>query len=156
VNKRRTIEKKQEQPSTGLTRVDECPACWEGLSSRSPSSNKQRKKCVSQMARKEGVSLQESPCVGRRRNLASSGAVRPSPQHQSTSDMECKDLNPNMDPHLRRSVLEVQLVQLMFHKEQVRTCGQIEVQLSQQHGRLWKILQPQLATLWQCSQIPTN
>jgi len=27
-------------------------------------------------------------------------------------------------------------VQLAFHKEQVCTCGQIEVQLSQQHGRL--------------------
>jgi len=26
--------------------------------------------------------------------------------------------------------------QLVFHKEQVRTCGQIEVWLSQQHGRL--------------------
>jgi len=37
--------------------------------------------------------------------------------------MESEDLNPNMDPHLRRSVLEVQLVQLVFHKEQVCACG---------------------------------
>ena len=41
--------------------------------------------------------------------------------------MESKDLNPIMDPHLRRSVLEVQLVQLAFHKEQVCTYGQLEV-----------------------------
>jgi len=27
-------------------------------------------------------------------------------------------------------------VQLVFHKEQVCTCGQLEVQLSQQHGML--------------------
>jgi len=33
-------------------------------------------------------------------------------------------------------LLKAQLVQLVFHKEQVCTCGQIEVQLSQQHGRL--------------------
>jgi len=30
-------------------------------------------------------------------------------------------------------------VQLAFHKGHVCTCGQLEVQLSQQHGRLWKI-----------------
>jgi len=33
-------------------------------------------------------------------------------------------------------VLEAQLVQLVFHKGHVCTCGQLEVQLSQQHGRL--------------------
>jgi len=38
-------------------------------------------------------------------------------------------------------------VQLVFHKGHVCTCGQIEVQLSQQHGRLQKIPQPQLAAL---------
>jgi len=61
------------------------------------------------------------------RNLANSGAVRPSSQHQFASNMESEDLNPNMDPHLLRSVLEVQLVQLAFHKEQMCTCGWLEV-----------------------------
>jgi len=49
----------------------------------------------------------------------------------------------------RRWMLEAQLA---FHKEQVCTCGQLEVQLSQQHGRLQKIPQPQLAALQQCLQ----
>jgi len=38
-------------------------------------------------------------------------------------------------------VLEVQLAQLAFHQEQVCTCEELEVQLSQQHGRLQKDLQ---------------
>jgi len=53
-------------------------------------------------------------------NLANPGAVRLSLWYQSASNMESKDLNPNMDPHLQRSVLEVQLA---FHKEQVCVCG---------------------------------
>jgi len=53
-------------------------------------------------------------------------------------------------PFEAKLLLEVQLVQLVFHEEQVCICGQIEVQLSQQHGRLWKIPQPQLAALQQC------
>jgi len=46
--------------------------------------------------------------------------------------------------------------QLAFQEEQVCTCGQLEVQLSQQHGRLWKIPQPWLAALQQCSQFQSN
>jgi len=42
------------------------------------------------------------------------------------------------DEWLMSKMLEVQLA---FHEEQVCTCGQLEVQLSQQHGRLWKDLQ---------------
>ena len=56
----------------------------------------------------------------------------PSLWHQSASNTESEDLNPNVDPHLRRSVLEVQLAQPVFHKEQVCTCEQLEVWLSQQ------------------------
>ena len=59
-------------------------------------------------------------------------------------------------PFEAKLLLEVQLVQLVFHKEQVRTCGQIQVQLSQQHGRLEKIPQPQLAALWQRLQFLMN
>jgi len=47
-------------------------------------------------------------------------------------------------------VLEAQLVQLVFHKEQVCTCEQLEVQFSQQHGRLQKDLQLQQLAALQC------
>jgi len=67
---------------------------------------------------KSNICLKEWSC----HNLANSAAVRLSLWHQSTSDIESKDLNPNMDPHLWRSVLEVQLVQLAFHKGHVCTC----------------------------------
>jgi len=49
----------------------------------------------------------------------------------------------------RPALLEAQLAQLAFHKEQARACGQLEAQLSQQRGRLWKTPQPWLAALQQ-------
>jgi len=57
----------------------------------------------------------------------------------------------------RCCVLEVQLVQPVFHKEQVCTCEQVEVWLSQQHGRLWKIpQQQQQPAALQCLQFLSN